>query len=561
MKNNLVIILLIPLLLLAASVASNTDLVESGESLSLVEKTQEAISKWKERLDRLTQEDWPVELELFWATDCPYGVATVELFVELAITSPSPISLKLRYLPHSEQLTLAWDAQERGPVTCSSPEPFADMVPEPPPAHRELLEQMRQVLIRAYFPEAFLDYLSLRLQKDVQLSSSECMQQTGVDAELIAQLIDSGEGWRLLSEDLERADRLDVSRSPTLFVGGEEFPSLFHPFSLAKQLCQRIGTDSGYCSGLPACYSELDCDFPREYCYRPSQEISACVKRATEPVTLTMILPTPEVCKTCNLEWIGQHAELLLVNLTVEQLSVKTLEGQRLAESLGLTRLPAMIFSASLRKTGAAYLEMRPALRETTTGHLVLKEELSGSPVMWKREFHPERIELWFDPTSPLSNEAEKGWARWFAENELPPHVTIHYLLPEEKKLEVSGMRAVQVSDGQGRLLLPSFDPADEEILVRRALWEYMPKMLHSYLQGTQESHQPPKDFTEKEWLEKVYMGSVEALEEDRRLASERDFISTPGGALVNNQLWLGPWRSSVVSRILIETGLLDGKN
>ncbi len=79
----------------------------------------------------------------------------------------------------------------------------------------EVEEDIRQLCIKKYQPDKFLDYLLLS-SKDINSADWETLaEETGIDKEVISKCTLNKEGKTLLKEDIKKARELNIATSPT----------------------------------------------------------------------------------------------------------------------------------------------------------------------------------------------------------------------------------------------------------------------------------------------------------------------------------------------------------
>lgn len=504
-------------------------------------------TQWTETFAAALEGGRPVEMELFVMMDCPYGIEAERRIIPLALAFPERIRLRVTFMP--EAALLSATEEKRPPPDCL-PDAASSLSREmQEPGERDFLEeQLRQILIREYMPERFLDYVLNRLTFPPEAPWSEVAESVGLESALLREWLRSGEGLALLRQDGERYRQRGIYASPTLLVEGREYPGALTSAALLCQWCAAAGPEHPFCRSLPECYSDADCDAPREFCADPGTAKARCAERPKVPVTLTILDSLR--CRSCFSDLVIGSVKQLFVEPTIRWLDVDSQQGRRWAERNGLERIPAYFFSPSIEASTPVFEDLKPILRGTAEGYL-LDPGLLEAPLLWQRERLPGRVELWFHPGQPGSDAAEAWWAQYVASATQPLEAEAHYVI-EDPTAFLRPHFSLEALTGSDTLVLsPRLSEEQLDLLRRYALWRFAPATLARYLQ---DGKRLPEDFqAPEEWEATLQAVAPDALRSDIRLCLRRPFIEAGGGALVHNQVWIPRWDAGTIPRIFYE--------
>ncbi len=504
---------------------------------------------WTEVLTGALGSGRPIEMELFVMSDCPYGIDAERRIVSLAMEFPEQLQLRVTFMPDA-QLLAATDEGETSPGCLpESGRPFSQELSEP--TEQDVLEeQLRQVLIREYVPERFLDYVLSRLELPPEVPWEEAAASVGLATDLVEELLQVGQGMHLLRQDAQRSRALGIYASPTLLVEDRLYPGTLTSVAFYRQWCAAVGAEHPFCQRLPKCASDVDCDLPREFCADAGSAEARCVKRPEVPVTLTVLDSLQ--CRSCFSDLIIASVNQLFASPTVRWLDVGSRQGRRLARRHGLDRLPAYLFSPSIEECTTVFAELQPVLKQTSDGYLVVPELLEA-PLLWPRKRRTGQVELWFHPGEAASDLAEAGWAKWLSLGERSVKPEIHYVIEDPTAFLRPHFSLAPVPGSDSLALSPRLTRQQLDLLYRRTLWQLAPEALEDYLRR---GNRLPEDFKPPErWVDTFATVSPQALRSDIRRRSELPFIDAGGGALVHNQVWLSGWEAGTIPRVFYELG------
>ena len=144
------------------------------------------------RSEMVCRTEEPENLQVFVMSDCPYG--------KLALTALHELEANVEGLDYE----VHYIASESG-------DGFSSLH-----GQYEVDENIVQLCVEEHSPEEWLDYLNCRSQEDIKGTGWQtCAEETGVDVDAVTGCIESDEGEELLREDIQVAQELGISASPT----------------------------------------------------------------------------------------------------------------------------------------------------------------------------------------------------------------------------------------------------------------------------------------------------------------------------------------------------------
>lgn len=167
-----------------------------------------------------------VRLDLFTMSNCPFGLAAEHLIFRRLLPTGAPVDVHVHFIAEDSQAspelvsnpTIAAHRYDTGchSNAFSGTGRFRSLHGE-----EEVQEDIRQVVVQRYWPERLGDYALRRAESRLANDWRADAQEVGLDPAAIQAVIDSGEGERLMAENIATAQRLGIRSSPTLFINGE----------------------------------------------------------------------------------------------------------------------------------------------------------------------------------------------------------------------------------------------------------------------------------------------------------------------------------------------------
>jgi len=402
-----------------------------------------------------------VSLDLFVMSLCPYGMEAERALLPLARHLADHVELRIHYiadevgdstartesrLPTAAQIA---DLPEASPVRpgCSGKReargtgPFASLH-----GQEEVDESCRQLVLGKDSEERLHAYLLCRSLGGPEGDWRTCARDVGVDPQELQEQALGTWARQLFRENIRLANQLDISLSPTLLIGGEEYVRQIGPFAVGRAVCQRLPRPD-FCEDWPACGADGDCDeVPGvvSLCFDPDTPKARC--EYAEPVPFQLTLLFTDQCRACDVEEFLSSTVRLFPGAQLERVALESPPGQLLAREYGVEHLPAYILGTGFSRTarfarvqhllmerGDAFV-VRPRVNETTYWYQrpyragQLDVFLPGDPLSRDRDLEQQILRLW----SPTSNEH--------------PDVRFHYLPPAGEDLTPEAVMADALS-------------------------------------------------------------------------------------------------------------------
>jgi len=333
----------------------------------------------------------------------------------------------------------------------------------------EVAEARRQAAIFEFYPGRYWDYAAWRAKNPGDEGwEAEC-RRLGMSLARLRGCVASGEVDAILKRHADRAARLRVSASPTLYLGGRRYEGPTSRAGILSAVCSMIpGGSEGVaaCKGLPRCFSDADCRRPGFVgeCVKPGTKNAECRHHKAVVVPLTVIEESRAVWSPSSR--IVESLRVFFPGLEERNVDFCSEEGHALVDRYKLDRLPAYILGAQ-----AFHERDTDAIREVLTpvaDALVLAPGFAGSHQDITRERIPGRVDLFLSPHS-------KGAAKAITE-----------VLDLIERDEAPGLclRAAVYRDREWRLSAPGGLAELEEMLRQVAIEQARPEALRIYLRA-----------------------------------------------------------------------------
>jgi predicted DsbA family dithiol-disulfide isomerase len=175
------------------------------------------------------------KLELFIMSQCPYGVRALNSMQEVLGAIPKDkVSFSVHFIA---------DEAEAGKFKSLH-------------GDAEVEEDIRQLCAAKYFGKGykFMDYVLCRNKNIRDANWESCAsKETGVDAAVIKRCVTSGEGTRLMTEDIKLSKKLKIGASPTWIANGKNQFSGIAANDIKSNFCK-------FNNGMAGCDKQLSQD-------------------------------------------------------------------------------------------------------------------------------------------------------------------------------------------------------------------------------------------------------------------------------------------------------------
>ena len=170
-------------------------------------------------------------LDLFVMSHCPYALTAEMQLIPLAKENRENIDLNLYYIVSRDDDADTEDDHSTDPSHsytetavsgCSGEGSGSYLGFKSLHGKQEIEENMRQLIIKELYPDAFLDYLLLRADGGAK-DWKEAADDLGIDTSAIEAMTRDGTGELLLLQNSRCTEDRRVTASPTLFINGKLF--------------------------------------------------------------------------------------------------------------------------------------------------------------------------------------------------------------------------------------------------------------------------------------------------------------------------------------------------
>ncbi|MHC5054428.1 MAG: hypothetical protein ACYTKD_06900 [Planctomycetota bacterium] len=386
-------------------------------------------------------------VKLFKMALCPYAPKVEGTLAELGRALPRRVALRVTHVVRVDP---------RGRLTSMHGEP-------------EVEEARRQAAIFEFYPRRYWDYAAWRAKDPAGEGWERECRRLGMSVARLRGCVASGEADAILRRHADRSERLRVSGSPTLYLGGKRYEGPVSREGVLRVVCSELpGGAEGIaaCKGLPKCFSDADCRKPGFVgeCAKPGTPAAECRHHPAVRVPLTIVADGRAAWSP--VARIVESLQVFFPGLDERKVDSRSDEGRSLLKRYKLDRLPAYILGKQALEERNIET-VRPALTPVADA-LVLSPGLAGSHQDITRDRRPGRVDLFLAPHSKAAADAlaealdlmERGEAPWLR------------------------LRAAVYRDREWRLAAPGGLAELEEMLRQIAVAETQPRLLAPYLRA-----------------------------------------------------------------------------
>ncbi|MBU1118588.1 thioredoxin family protein [Patescibacteria group bacterium] len=400
-------------------------------------------------------------------------------------------------------INLAADKNEKGEFISYNVDPE-----NPSVAQLDIAENTIQVLIKEYYPNQYLEYLTLRNQNIADPDSSKYMRAAGIDPKKIEELLESKEGSELLSTEIDRFNAVQeeygFDAMPALLINDTEYVGSTEILSLAAALVKPMLrgnaeelTGTGEVSlfggsitftlpwkktsyaGINECYTDLDCNDKLDkngFCKEKGTEKAYCRYEEPEEVSLTIL--TDETCVSCHVDKAIELLEKDFKGLTVTTVDLDSDEGKEIIEKYKVRALPLFIFDEDVTKSRAFETYTQSELITKVSDddpHYILTQ--SEGRKLFTRPVEENTLHVFVNAHNPLSVALEKELIErkraLEAAGEESFNLSIHHVLLVEEDDEGNVHMIMETPGG-----IPEIEESVRQIVIEK----YYPDKYYDYL-------------------------------------------------------------------------------
>ena len=375
----------------------------------------------------------PVRVELFVMAQCPYGIQAEQALLPAIRALGTEVDFRLYFIAEeagtdsgktlaSRALSATRDACAGEPVEGTGQ--FRSLHGDP-----EVEEGIRQVVMMAYYPDRFFEYLTLR-NKDIYFSNwKRCASQAGMDPARIEAAASGTEGEALFRENIRRANQLGINASPTLLVNGREIDAVFDADALKRQVC-RSGGGGSLCASYPECEQDRDCVQPRKVgvCVKPGTSEARC--RFTDPVPFQVTVLNDPLCALCETGHFIRSTLELFPGAQVQTLDIAAPGARELITRYQIDRVPAFVMDERFAKT-AHFQRFARTVRQMEDGYLPEPAMVPMARLLGRPE-ESGRLDLFLDPAFPFALGLAGQLITWVQAVDDVDRLRVHFFSVEE---------------------------------------------------------------------------------------------------------------------------------
>ena len=328
-----------------------------------------------------------VNVDFFLMSQCPYASQVGNVFYMLSERLKDKMQFNLYFIAESDAkgniLTL------RGP--------------------NEIDEDMRQLIIKKYFPDKFWQYFSSR---NTDYASSEWKSHAfiaGIDTGELEKLVAS-EGKAMLLENIKKSNELKIKNSPTIYINGKKYEGLRNLPSLYIELTKNLGGQTA-AAGFPACFSDANCQQPGSIgiCRSPGTIQAKC-----EQVEVDLKIVDVQD-KAYLMDQPYKSLKQFAPGIRESFVNYRSGEGKKLIKETGAKSLPIYLISSSAKKVQKLDWLLLQLLQPNQNNIKIGKEEFllinskkGPARLYLDRKHSKKQLDLFVMSQCPFGMDAER---------------------------------------------------------------------------------------------------------------------------------------------------------
>jgi hypothetical protein len=300
--------------------------VQSAELKDLLTTTKNSLMSAKALLDTKTAAPAAgagdkVKVDFYVMSKCPYGIQ-----VEDGI---KPV---LDKLGKSVDFSINFIANDNGDGTFKSLH-----------GDTEVAGDIVQLCAMKYAPDTYMDMIICQNKDSAGIAGNWQSCATGMDIAKIKACSEGDEGKTLLKASIAKANAVQASGSPTIYIGGASYSGGRAATDFLRAICDRYTTKPAACSDIPAA------------------------------VKVNMIAFSDKRCKDCDVTSLVSQLKGMFPGLVVKNMDYNDPDGKKFYADNGLTTLPSLLFDADVAKADGyanieRYLQPKGSYQELRIG-------------------------------------------------------------------------------------------------------------------------------------------------------------------------------------------------
>ncbi len=155
------------------------------------------------------------KVDVFVMSHCPYGVMAMDAMKEVLDVFGKEIDFTINYI--ANEVTKGTFRSLHGPA--------------------EVDEDKRELCAKKHFPKNYMDYIWCR-NKNIRSTDWKSCAKGPIKASVIEKCFQGDEGTKLLSENIKKANSMQIGASPTWLVNNKFKASGVTPAQVQKNICE-----------------------------------------------------------------------------------------------------------------------------------------------------------------------------------------------------------------------------------------------------------------------------------------------------------------------------------
>ncbi len=244
-----------------------------------------------------------INFDLYVMSQCPYGTQAEKVVAQAMDDFKDYVNFNVEYIASSDK-----DGQ------------LSSLHGE-----KEVKGDKYQLCVKKYFPDKFWPYLECQNKnyRDLEKTFESCAQDNQIDFTALKKCAEGKEGQQLLKTSAQKAAKLKVSGSPTFYIDGKLYNGPRTVIAIQRDLCSKLNNAPQKCSQLPE------------------------EKAFTAYLIFDSRCNKPE-CDTSRLE---QQLKSTFAKIKFKKIDYTSKDGENFYKKYNLTYLPAVLFSAEVKKS------------------------------------------------------------------------------------------------------------------------------------------------------------------------------------------------------------------
>ncbi len=401
----------------------------------------------------------------------------------------------------------------------------------------DLAENIRQAVIKKYWPDKYLDYLVVRNTDIFNTSWQYFAEFAQIDTAKVSEKVNS-EGWDLLKgqitqfEQARQALASNINSLPLVYINGKLYTGAVDHFSLAAAVAKpivrgwrdnlpkntkysffndkisfRSWTKFQY-NGISECYNDFDCNDESDkngICQDVGTNTARCIYAVPAEVSLTVL--NDKDCATCSPDYTVANLQRDFKGLDMKEIDVVSKEGDILRNEIGIQALPVYLFDASIEPATnfSAYVQLGYLGQLTGDGNYKYALVQAGIPgVLLNRDVKEKQLDIYVMSHCPYAMVLEDALID--LKEDINFDLAVHYVLLNS--VDEQGQVSLQLSSLNG-------EAEYNENIRQLVIQKYYPDQFLAYLKKRNQ------DITAEDWQSVAQSVGIDVDNVAAKVASE----------------------------------------